>query len=249
MRRDSPRLGGRERGAELECHALGTPSRRSYGVEPMARTDVLAIEVKQYVYADDHGEHQTIVPRVIGNTETAKHTKRARSTVTMTNRTSLIAALENEDPAAAHAAAAVLDWGENQPNLSVRWTRAGDLGSASSGPCFGSGPKARSNSRSTRFARSSMDGTNGSRDCSSASSRSMASPSRATGDSGRAQRWLLSRNRRSGNSSLRSWLRWSEASTRRPEPAAEAVTARDAAFRKSPDGTALEPRGHHSSPA
>src|SRR5919197_5903607 len=30
----------------------------------MTRTEVLAIEVKQYV--DEHGQHQTIVPRVIG---------------------------------------------------------------------------------------------------------------------------------------------------------------------------------------
>ncbi|MGI8593900.1 MAG: hypothetical protein ACR2ML_05965 [Solirubrobacteraceae bacterium] len=94
----------------------------------MARTDVLAIEVKQYVYADHHGEHQTIVPRVIGNTETAKRTKRARSRVKMTDRRSLLAALHEEDSAAADAAAALLDWGESHSRLSVRWTTAGDIG-------------------------------------------------------------------------------------------------------------------------
>lgn len=43
----------------------------------MANTEVLAIEVKQYV--DDKKDHQTIVPRVIGNTEAARQTKGAGS--------------------------------------------------------------------------------------------------------------------------------------------------------------------------
>jgi len=43
----------------------------------MASTEVLAIEVKQYV--DDEKHHQTIVPRVIGNTEAARQTKGAGS--------------------------------------------------------------------------------------------------------------------------------------------------------------------------
>lgn len=91
----------------------------------MAQTEVLAIEVKQYV--DDHARHQTIVPRVIGNTETAKRTKRARSSGRATDRTSLLAALAEGDPGAADAAQALLDWGEQHPNLSVHWTRAGDI--------------------------------------------------------------------------------------------------------------------------
>jgi len=86
----------------------------------MAQTEVLAIEVKQYV--DDHARHQTIVPRVIGNTETAKRTKRAPSSGRATDRTSLLAALAEGDPGAADAAQALLDWGEQHPNLSVHWT-------------------------------------------------------------------------------------------------------------------------------
>jgi hypothetical protein len=94
----------------------------------MAQTEVLAIEVKQYV--DDRARHQTIVPRVIGNTETAKRTKRGRSSATTTDRTSLLAALDDATPAAAEAAQALLDWGEHYPDLSLHWNRAGDIGFA-----------------------------------------------------------------------------------------------------------------------
>lgn len=91
----------------------------------MAQTEVLAIEVKQYV--DDRAQHQTIVPRVIGNTETAKRTKRAQSSRRATDRTSLIAALADRDAGAADAAEALLDWGEQHPDLSIIWNRAGDI--------------------------------------------------------------------------------------------------------------------------
>jgi hypothetical protein len=100
----------------------------------MASTEVLAIEVKQYV--DEQARHQTIVPRVIGNTETAKRTKRARSPVTVTDRASLLAALNDGDPGAADAAEAVLDWAEEQPDLSVRWNKAGDIGLAVGHPAL-----------------------------------------------------------------------------------------------------------------
>jgi hypothetical protein len=39
----------------------------------MVSTDVLAIEIKQYVDAD--GQHQTLVPRLVGRTEAARQTK------------------------------------------------------------------------------------------------------------------------------------------------------------------------------
>ena len=41
----------------------------------MTRTEVLAIEVKQYT--DAAGTQQTIVPRLVGETEAAKQTKSA----------------------------------------------------------------------------------------------------------------------------------------------------------------------------
>jgi hypothetical protein len=90
----------------------------------MARTQVLGIEVKQYV--DHKGRHQTVVPRVIGNIETTKPTKRGRAT----DRASLLAALADLDANAADAATALLDWGESHPDLNVRWNRAGDIGLA-----------------------------------------------------------------------------------------------------------------------
>lgn len=91
----------------------------------MAQTEVLAIEVKQYV--DDRERHQTIVPRVIGNTETAKRTKGARSSRRVTDRTTLLAALGDSDAGAADAGKALLEWGEQHPDLSVIWNAAGDI--------------------------------------------------------------------------------------------------------------------------
>ena len=73
----------------------------------MTRTDVLAIEVKQYV--DDEGRHQTIVPRLIGNTEAAKRTKRTRApSAPVTDRAGLLATLSARDPAEAQVAEALL---------------------------------------------------------------------------------------------------------------------------------------------
>lgn len=97
----------------------------------MSRTVVLAIEVKQYV--DDEARHQTIVPRVIGDTETAKRAKRTPSSAT-TDRASLLSALATVDPRAAQAAEALLDWGAEHPGLRTRWTRAGDIGLATYQP-------------------------------------------------------------------------------------------------------------------
>jgi hypothetical protein len=92
----------------------------------MSSTEVLAIEVKQYV--DDTEQHQTIVPRIIGNTETAKQTKHARRAATRIDRASLLATLAKADQGAAQAAQALLDWEESRPDLSVRWNQAGDIG-------------------------------------------------------------------------------------------------------------------------
>jgi len=98
----------------------------------MASTEVLAIEVKQYV--DDTGQHQTIVPRVIGNTESARRVKRSRSRTGKFDRPSLLAALTEVDRDAADAAGAILDWADEQPQLRLRWTRAGNIGPEASDP-------------------------------------------------------------------------------------------------------------------
>jgi len=82
----------------------------------MARTEVLAIEVKQYVA----GEHQTIVPRVIGDTQDAKdvkHPVRGRRF----NRERLLAVLADVGEEPADAAAALLDWAAAHPQLEVTY--------------------------------------------------------------------------------------------------------------------------------
>ena len=45
--------------------------------EQMTQTEVLGVEIRQYV--DDQGEHQTLVPRLIGQTEVARDAKRPAS--------------------------------------------------------------------------------------------------------------------------------------------------------------------------
>ena len=92
----------------------------------MTQTDVLAIEVQQYV--DEAGQHQTVVPRVIGATEAAKRAKRTRRAVELTDQQTLLSSLEERDPAAASAAKGLLDWAGTHPQLNVRWNRAGDIG-------------------------------------------------------------------------------------------------------------------------
>jgi hypothetical protein len=97
--------------------------------DQMTQTDVRAIEIKQYV--DDHREHQTVVPRVIGNTEASKRTKRAVSKA-MTRET-LLAELSERDPADVAAAEALLEWAELHPKLNVRWNAAADIGLVTGG--------------------------------------------------------------------------------------------------------------------
>jgi hypothetical protein len=92
----------------------------------MTHTDVLAIEVKQYV--DEAGQHQTIVPRVIGDTEASKRVKRSRVSKGRVDRASLLSTLRDGDPSAALVAQALLTWGESRPELDIRWNRAGDIG-------------------------------------------------------------------------------------------------------------------------
>jgi hypothetical protein len=91
----------------------------------MTRTEVLAIEVKQYM--DAAGEQQTIVPRLIGDTTEARVTKRSGASPVVLDRYRLVAALGYQSAEAASAAEAILDWAERQPRLEVRWTKAADV--------------------------------------------------------------------------------------------------------------------------
>lgn len=85
----------------------------------MNPAEVLAIEVKQYV--DEAGHHQTIVPRIIGDTEAARATKRTRSTARI-DRDALLSQLADTDTKAAHAADQLLAWAGAQDALEVKWS-------------------------------------------------------------------------------------------------------------------------------
>jgi hypothetical protein len=87
----------------------------------MARTEVLAIEVKQYT--DTGGAHQTIVPRVVGDTEQARQTKATRGQARAIDRTGLLAALAERDKSEADAAGGLLDWAEARPEVEVWWSK------------------------------------------------------------------------------------------------------------------------------
>lgn len=86
----------------------------------LSRTEVLAIEVKQYT--DAEGAHQTIVPRVVGDTAEARAVKRPASRAERLDRETLLARLREQSGPAAEAAGAVLDWAETEPRLEVRYT-------------------------------------------------------------------------------------------------------------------------------
>lgn len=93
----------------------------------MTRTEVLAIEVKQYI--DAAGTQQTIVPRLVGDTEDAKQAKTGAGRRAPTNRAQMLAMLRGLSTDAEVAAAAVLDWAGAHQVLDVSWkSQTGDIG-------------------------------------------------------------------------------------------------------------------------
>lgn len=86
----------------------------------MTSTEVLAIEVKQYT--DAEGKHQTIVPRLVGDTEEARAVKRAAPRGEVLDHEEVVARLRDHDAEAAQAADAILDWAEHEPRIDVRYT-------------------------------------------------------------------------------------------------------------------------------
>ncbi len=86
----------------------------------MTSTEVLAIEVKQYT--DAEGRHQTIVPRLLGDTIEARATKRVATRGEALDHDQMVALLRDYDEQAADAADAILDWAERSPDLDVRYT-------------------------------------------------------------------------------------------------------------------------------
>ena len=102
--------------------SIGAELRRiiEYLNRQMIATEVLAIEVKQYT--DAEGEHQTIVPRVVGDTAEARDRKRPRSRGQRLDRESLLAIIRDQSELAADAAQGILDWADREPRLDVRYT-------------------------------------------------------------------------------------------------------------------------------
>lgn len=122
----------------------------------MTDTEVLAIEVKQYV--DEGGARQTIVPRVVGQTEAAKAAKEGGARATRGwNRQSLLeeTAAQHDDEVAA-IADAVLAWANANPTSRSHTARA----AAAARPRFASlGPPCSTRSTSTRTTRSRFRST------------------------------------------------------------------------------------------
>jgi hypothetical protein len=87
----------------------------------MTRTDVLAIEVKQYT--DQAGEHQTIVPRVIGDTQASKAAKLPAGGGSPFDRERLLVRIGEAGTEPAVAATALLDWAAGNPRLEVTYGR------------------------------------------------------------------------------------------------------------------------------
>lgn len=86
----------------------------------MTSTELLAIEVKQYT--DSEGRHQTIVPRLVGDTVEARAVKRPATRGDLLDHDQVVDRLREHDDEAAQAADAILDWAERSSRVSVRYT-------------------------------------------------------------------------------------------------------------------------------
>jgi hypothetical protein len=93
------------------------------------------VEVKQYV--DSAGEHQTLVPRLVGQTERARQAKGPASGEHW-NRDRLLALADDQSPTAADIARRVLDWA-TQLRLRIWFGRGRQTGSFVAGPERGIG--------------------------------------------------------------------------------------------------------------
>jgi hypothetical protein len=85
--------------------------------EQMGTTEVLAVEIKQYV--DSGGNHQTLVPRLLGQTEAARQVKRP-SEVRRWDRSSVLYELDSErGNAEGDVARRILEWADRTQGLDV----------------------------------------------------------------------------------------------------------------------------------
>lgn len=81
----------------------------------MQDTEVFAIEVKQY--ATDDRERQTIVPRIVGQTEAARRTKRLTTRGRAWDRDSILEALREKNPAWTEIAERLYEWASDRDDL------------------------------------------------------------------------------------------------------------------------------------
>jgi hypothetical protein len=77
--------------------------------EQMTGTEVIALEVRQYV--DKGGDRQTLVPRLVGRTEAAKHAKSAgKRSARKWDEASILARMREQQPEAVPIAERILAW-------------------------------------------------------------------------------------------------------------------------------------------
>lgn len=96
----------------------------------MMETEVLAIEVKQYVDADD-GERQIIVPRLLGNTEAAKAAKGGPSTRRQWDESSVLGEIARRHGRnAATVAGSVIAWANGRNGVRMSYGQGAQSGSA-----------------------------------------------------------------------------------------------------------------------
>lgn len=89
--------------------------------EQMTQTEVIGVEIRQYV--DASGEHQTLVPRLIGQTEAARDLKDTRPTPPKRSwdQASWLSEFEqNQDASELEAVQKLLEWASRQ-GLSLRY--------------------------------------------------------------------------------------------------------------------------------
>lgn len=93
----------------------------------MSEVEVFAIEVKQYV--DSDGERQTLVPRVIGQTEAARAAKSGRRrTMSEWGEPELLGAIP--DPDERDVAQRLIEWAHAHPDVRLDYGRGGVQGTA-----------------------------------------------------------------------------------------------------------------------
>lgn len=86
--------------------------------EQMTQTEVIGVEIRQYV--DASGQHQTLVPRLIGQTEAARDVKAARPARAWNQQRWFAQFEQTQSPRAVAVVRKMLDWAHER-GLTVRY--------------------------------------------------------------------------------------------------------------------------------